>query len=212
MKATSTNPSIRPKCAVITHEPSSCLIFLPVFPWLCAMASVAETKNEAIHAALKTGELAKGRRSVVVVHVMKIAVICEIDRIEAYPHFVPAPMFRERQMHMKVSVNLCVERKERGKALAIRQPCVILQHVNVGVWKAGVNVDDGTHGQRPRKMERSPADHSIRDVREEDARNIGANDGLLEWKENVGHGIQIAAGPAPNVGNIQVRVPNGLEV
>ena len=110
------------------------------------MLSVAETKNEAIHAALKTYELAQERRSIVVVNVMKIAMICEIDRIEAYPHFVPAPMFRERQVQMKVSVNLCVERKERGKALAIRQSGVILQHVHVGVWKTGMNVDDGTHG------------------------------------------------------------------
>jgi hypothetical protein len=109
------------------------------------MLSVAETKNEAVHAALKTGELAKERRSLVVVHVMKIAMICEIDRIESYPHFVPASMFRERQMQMKVSVNLRVERKERGKSLAIRQSCVILQHVHVGVPKAGVNVNDGTH-------------------------------------------------------------------
>jgi hypothetical protein len=71
--------------------------------------SVAETKNEAIHTALKTSEFAKERGTHVVVHVMKIAVICEIDRIQAYPYFVPALMFREWQMQMKVSVNLCVE-------------------------------------------------------------------------------------------------------
>src|SRR4029077_12254830 len=105
-------------------------------------------------------------------------------------------------------------RRAKGtwEALAIRQSRVILQDVYVGVWKASVNVDDGTHRQRPRKMEHSPADHSIRDVRRQDARNIGANDGLPEWKEDVGYGIQIAACPAPDVGKIQVSVPNGSEV
>src|SRR5258707_4642803 len=89
--------------------PPSPPIFLCSLPWLCAMLSITETKNEAIHAALKTSESAKERRSLVVVHVMKISMICEIDRIKAYPNFVPAPMLRERQMQMKVSVNLCVE-------------------------------------------------------------------------------------------------------
>ena len=61
-------------------------------------------------------------------------------------------------------------------------------------------------------MERSPRDNSIGDVRRQDARNIGANDRLLERKENVGYGIQIAAYSTPDVGNVQVSVPNGLEV
>jgi len=47
------------------------------------MNSVPETEKEAIHTALKTIELAKERGGLVVVNVMKIAVICEIDRIEA---------------------------------------------------------------------------------------------------------------------------------
>ena len=61
-------------------------------------------------------------------------------------------------------------------------------------------------------MECSPADHSIRNVRRQDAGNIGANDGLREWKEDVGYGIQIAACPAPDVGNVEISVPNGSEV
>jgi hypothetical protein len=74
-----------------------------------AIHSAPETENEAIQAALKTGEPAKERRSLVVVHVMKVAMICEIDRIEANPHFVAAPTLCERQMQVEIPIGLRVE-------------------------------------------------------------------------------------------------------
>ena len=80
------------------------------------MRSICETQNEAIHAALKAGELAKERRTHVVVHVVKIAVVREIDGIEADTNFVFAPALQEGQVQMKISVNLRIDGKESREA------------------------------------------------------------------------------------------------
>src|SRR6266481_297690 len=176
------------------------------------MRSICETQNEAIHAALKAGELAKKRRTHVVVHVVKIAVVREIDGIEAHTNFVFAPALQEGQVQMKISVNLRIDGKESREAGAIWHACVVLQHIDVGVGKAGVDVNNRAHRQRPREMEHSPAHHAMGNVRRQDPGRIRANHGLLKWKENVGYGIQIAARPAPNVRDIEVGVVNRLKM
>src|ERR1700687_5453801 len=176
------------------------------------MLSICETENEAIHAALKARELTEERRSHVVVHVAKIAVIREINRIQADANLVPAPALHERQVQMKISISLRIEGKESREARAIRLPCVILEHIDVEIGKACVDVNNRTHCQRPWEVEHSPADHAMGHIRRQDARSIRANHGLLEWKENVGHGIQITARPAPNVRDIQVSVMNRLKM
>src|SRR5260370_22794832 len=176
------------------------------------MLSDRESENEAIHAALKASELAKKRRRHVAVHFAKIAMVREIDRIQADANLVPAPTLHEWQMQMKISISLRIKGEESREARAIRLPCVILEHVDVGVGKACVDVNNRTHRQRPWKVEHSPTDHPMRHVRGQNARNIGANHGLLEWKENVGYSIQVTARPAPNVGNIQVSAMNRLKM
>jgi len=75
-----------------------------------------------------------------------------------------------------------------------------------------VHVNHGTHRQRPREVHHSPADHAMGHIRRQDAGYIRANYGLLEWKENAGYRIQITAGSAPNVGDIQVSKMNGLKM
>jgi len=86
------------------------LPFLAMFPSrIRPMLSISETKNEAIQAALETSETAKEWRSFVVVHVVKIAVIRQIDRVQADANLVPAPALRERQVQMEVPINLRVE-------------------------------------------------------------------------------------------------------
>src|SRR6266849_995850 len=157
-------------------------------------------------------EPAKEWRSFVVVNVVKIAMVREIDRIQADANLVPAPALHERQVQMKISISLRIKGKESREARAIRHPCVILEHIDVGVRKACVNVNNRTHRQRPWEVEHSPADHAIGHIRRQDARNIRANHGLLEWKENVGYGIKITARPAPNVRDIQVSVMNRLKM
>src|SRR5260370_27583658 len=85
--------------------------------------SVCETENEAIHAALKASELAKKRRTHVVVHIMEIAVVREIDGIQADANFVFAPALQKRQVQMKISINLRIDGKESREALAVRHSC-----------------------------------------------------------------------------------------
>src|SRR5258708_24975279 len=111
------------------------------------MLSVCETENEAIHAALETGEPAKEWRSHIAVHFAKIAMVREIDRIQADANLVPAPVLHERQVQMKISINLCVERKESRETRTIRQPCVILENINVGVEQTCVDVNNKGQGQ-----------------------------------------------------------------
>src|SRR6267154_5381792 len=177
-----------------------------------AIHSVSETKNEAIHAALETCEAAKEWRSHVAIHFTKIAMVRQIDRIQADANLVPAPVLHERKVHMKISINLRVEGKESREARAIRNPYIILEHVDVGIGKTRVHVNHGTHRQRPREVHHSPADHAMGHIRRQDAGYIRANYGLLEWKENVGYRIQITARTAPNVGDIQVSEMNRLKM
>src|SRR6266403_1757866 len=113
---------------------------------------------------------------------------------------------------MKISISLHIEGKESREARAIRHPGVILKHIDVGIGKACVDVKNWTYRQRPWEVKHSPADHAMGHIRRQDAGNIRANHGLLEWKENVGHGIQVTARPAPNVRDIQVSVMNGLKM
>src|SRR6267143_7047632 len=176
------------------------------------MLSISEAKNETIHAALETSEPAKEWRGYVAVHLSKISVVREIDRIQPHANLVPAPVLHERQAQMKISINLRIDGKESWEARAIRQPYVVLEHVDVGIGKARVHVYNRAHGQQPRKAEHSPTDHAMGHIRRQNAPDIGANHRLLEGKENVGYGIQVTARPAPNVGDIQVRVMNRLKM
>src|SRR6266403_1957040 len=113
---------------------------------------------------------------------------------------------------MKISISLRIEGKESREARAIRHPGVILKHIDIGIGKACVDVNNWTYRQRPWEVKHSPADHAMGHIRRQDAGNIRANHGLLEWKGNVGHGIQVTARPAPNVGDIQVSVMNRLKM
>src|SRR5882762_4595901 len=176
------------------------------------MPSVGETENEAIHAALKASDLTKKTRIHVVVHIVKIAVVREIDRIESDTNLVPTPTPEERHVQMKISISLRIEGKESREALPIWYARVILQHVDIGIRKTCMDVNNWTHRERPREMDHSPADHAMGHVRRQDARTVRANHGLLEWKENVRYGIQITARPAPNVRDIQVSVLNRLKM
>lgn len=133
------------------------------------MPSVRETQNEAIHAALKASDLTKKRRTHVVVHIVKIAVVREIDRIESDTNLVPTPTSEKRQVQMKISISLRIEGKEGREALSIRCPAVILQHVDIGIRKTCMDVNNWTHGERPREMDHSPADHTMGHVRRPDA-------------------------------------------
>src|SRR5437588_5655368 len=107
------------------------------------MLSISEVKNETIHAALKASEPAKEWRSHVAVHLSKISVVREIDRIQPHANLVPAPVLHQRQAQMKISINLRIDGKESWEARAIRQPCVVLEHVDVRIGKARVHVSTG---------------------------------------------------------------------
>src|SRR5258708_32290471 len=113
------------------------------------MLSVCETENEAIHAALETSEPAKEWRSHIAVHFAKIAMVREIDRIQADANLVPAPVLHERQGHMKISINLRVKGKESRETRAIRNPRIILEHNDVGIGKNCGHVNPWPQRQRP---------------------------------------------------------------
>src|SRR5260370_15948202 len=174
--------------------------------------SVSETQNEAIHTTLETSEPPKEWRSHIAVHFAKIAMIREIDRIQADANLMPAPTFHERQVQMKIPINLRIGGEESREARAIRQSYIILKHIHVGVGKAGVQVNNRTYRQRPREVEHSPTDHAIWHVRRQNARSIRANYRLFEGQENAGHSVQITASTAQNVRNIQVSAMNRLKV
>src|SRR5438876_12413189 len=90
------------------------------------MLSISEAKNETIHAALKASEPAKEWRSHVAVHLSKISVVREIDRILHHANVVPVPVLDQGQAQMQISINLRIDGQESGEARAILQHCVVL--------------------------------------------------------------------------------------
>ena len=80
------------------------------------MLSISKTENEAIHATLKASELAKKRRTYVIIHFMKIAMVREIDGIQSNANFVFAPALQETQVQMEISINLRIDGKESREA------------------------------------------------------------------------------------------------
>ncbi len=104
-----------------------------------AACSVHDAEEECRAPALETCELPKPRRSDVVVHVVEIAVIGEVDHVEAEANLAMVTM---PDWKTEVAERLEIDGKESREPLPVGQPNVILPLIHLGIGKTGVHVHD----------------------------------------------------------------------
>src|SRR5260370_2476091 len=149
------------------------------------------------------------RRSDVVVDLTEIAVIGEVDYIEAETDLARTEVKPARDA--EVPVDLGIDGKKHRKSLGVGQPNVILTLIYVGIRKARVHVDNRAENQGERKMKGPPSDHPVRHIRRANTVSVGPDDRLLERNEDVSQRVQISTRPAPDVGDAQVAILDGMK-
>src|SRR5258708_7584499 len=152
--------------------------------------SVHDAEEECRPSALEPREVLKPWRSDVVVHVVEIAVIGEVDHVEAEANLARVTM---PEWKAEVPERLEIERKESREPLPVGQPNVILPLIYLGIGETGVQVHDRPENEFVRKMKRPPNNYTVRNVRRTNTVNIGPDYRLLEGNEDVAERVQIAA-------------------
>src|SRR5713226_1865380 len=153
--------------------------------------SVDDTQQKRRLPALEFREAAEMRRSDVVVDLTEIAVIGEVDYIEAEPDLARAEVKPARDA--EVPVDLGIDGKKHRKSVGVGQPNVILTLIYFGIRIAGVQVHDRASHQSKRKMECSPGDYAVRHIRRANTVSVRPDDRHLERNEDVPKRVQIAA-------------------
>src|SRR6266852_6131477 len=171
--------------------------------------SVDDTQQKRRLPALEFREAAEMRRSDVVVDLTEIAVIGEVDYIEAEPDLARTEVKPARDA--EVPVDLGIDGKKHRKSLGVGQPNVILTLIYFGIRKARVHVDERAENQGERKMKGPPSDHPVRHIRRANTVSVGPDDRLLERNEDVSQRVQISTRPAPDVGDAQVAILDGMK-
>ena len=131
-----------------------------------------------------------------------MAVGC-VDGIEAKSERVPG-MDVERQG--EILIDPPVEREENGIPLAVRRSGIIVELIDIGVGKTGVQINGRGQRNLPRKFEQSKARQPIGNVGRQAGVNVGADNREFERHENVVGGIQIPLAAAADIGQAQVGV------
>src|SRR6266481_5141531 len=171
--------------------------------------SVDDTQQKRRLPALEFREAAEMRRSDVVEDLTEIAVIGEVDYIEAEPDLARTEVKPARDA--EVPVDLGIDGKKHRKSLGVGQPNVILTLIYFGIRKARVHVDDRPENQGERKMKGPPGDHPVRHIRRVNTVSVGPDDRLLERNEDVPERVQISTRPAPEVRDTQIAILDGME-
>ena len=74
-----------------------------------------------------------------------------------------------------------------------------------------MHVDDRSEDQGERKMKGPPSDHPVRHIRRANTIGVVSDDRLLERNEDVSKRVQISTRSAPDIGDAQVAILNGMK-
>jgi hypothetical protein len=103
---------------------------------------IDEIDYSAFVAIEETDELAEVRRSDIVVDGVEVAMIGDVECVDAEPdvvHFA-APVSEKR--HAKLAIKLHIQGKVFREALPVGSAHVLLLNIDRGIRKAGVNVKE----------------------------------------------------------------------
>src|SRR6266481_1382241 len=178
-------------------------------PEFRAVRSVDHAQQKCGLPAFEFSEATEIRGGDVVIDLAEISVIGEIEYVEAETDLARTEVKPGRDA--KVPVDLGIEGKKHWKSLGVGQPNVILTLIYFGIRIARVYVHDRAEHQIERNMEGAPSDHAVRHIRRANTVGVGPDHRLLERNEDVPERVQISPGPAPDVGDIQVAILNGME-
>src|SRR5882762_497064 len=161
---------------------------------------------QTVDTAVVARKLPKQGRCNVVINVVRIQVICQIERVHTEPNFPLRRPAYERQAQRKLAIDSCVQGEERGEAQAVWRAHIILQDIHRRIRQPRVHVDHRTQGQFPWKIYNPPTHNPVGHIGGEHACHIRADDRLLKGHKGIREGVQVASGAAPDVGNIQIGV------
>src|SRR5467141_3383174 len=109
---------------------------------------------QTVDTAVVAGKLPEQGRCNVVINVVRIQVICQIERVHTEPNFPLRRPAYQWQAQRKLAIDSCIQGEERGEAQAVWRAHIILQDVHVRIRQPRVHVDHRTQGQFPWKIDR----------------------------------------------------------
>src|SRR2546428_4037398 len=137
-------------------------------------------------------------------HVSGIRVVGEIVDANRAAELVVLEPGKEGQA--KVLGQFQIKGKEVRETQAVRRAYVVLQYIHGRIGEPRVDVEDRAGGDLPGDLELSPGDHTVRSVRRQVRKRVGADDRLFERHKHLPQRVQVAAPQAVDVGKVDVSV------
>src|SRR5208282_1435731 len=113
--------------------------------------------------------------------------------------------------HAEILGKLQVEREIGWETKAVRRADVVLKNVNGGIREACMEVKDRAGGNFPGDLEPAPGDEPVGDVAGQGPEKIGTDDRLFKGHVNGGERVQVPAGKAVNIRNVEVDILSSSE-
>ena len=132
--------------------------------------------------------------------------IGEIGGIDSQSNLPVFGMFREGDMQINFPIYPGIHGKVSRKTQAVRRTHIVLQDVHVRIGESRMDVHNGTDLHFPREPEYARSHHAMRCIGGENAGDIRPDHGNREQDQCVGKRIEVAFGPAPRVGEGEVRI------
>src|SRR5467141_5045375 len=126
----------------------------PVLNDCSASHLIDDLDYQTVDAAVVARKLPKQGRCNVVINVVRIQVICHIERVHTETNFPLCRPAYQWQPQRKLAINSCVQGEERGEAQAVWRAHIILQDIHIRIRQPRVHVDHRTQGQFPWKIDR----------------------------------------------------------
>lgn len=113
--------------------------------------------------------------------------------------------------HPEILGKLQIEREISREAKAVWRADVVLKNINSGIWEPCVEVEHGTGGDVPGDFEPAPRDDAVRNAARQGRIEIGSDDRLFEGHEDGRERVQVSAGTAVNIRNVEVGIFTDFE-
>ena len=174
-----------------------------------AGSSVNYIQRHVIETVLKARELAEICGGDVVVDVAEVPMVGEIE--DSYRPAKLMILGPRNPAHAKVFRKLQVEREISWETKAVGRANVVLKNINSGIRETCMEVEHGAGGNIPGDLEPAPRDDAVRNVARQGGKEIGPDDRLFEGHEEGGERVQVSAGTAVNIRNVEVGIFTDFE-
>src|SRR5208337_3175396 len=116
---------------------------------------------------------------------------------------IPGP---RNPAHAKVFGQLQVEREISWETKAVGRAHVVLENIDRGKGETGMEVKHRAGGNIPRDLDPAPHDDAVGNVAGQGGKEIGPDHRLFEGYVDGGERVQVSAGKAVNIRNVDVGI------